>query len=96
MGYSHIVIGLTFLLKKNKVFKFNPIIKESFKYFKKYFIIKPILHKANSALFYILELDISFIIASNILSQKNPNTKELDSIIYYFKKFFLAKLNYII
>ena len=85
-----------FLLKKGKVFKFNPITKENFKYLKKYFIIKPIFYKANPALLYILELDTSFIIISDILSQKDPNTGELYSIIYYFKKFSPAKLNYII
>ena len=58
--------------------------------------MKPILHKANPILLYILELDVSFIIISNILSQKNPNTEELYPIIYYFKKFFLAEINYII
>ena len=57
-----------FLLKKSKVFKFNPITKESFKYLKKYFTIKPILYKANPALPYILELVISSITVSNILS----------------------------
>ena len=70
------------LLKKGKAFEFNPIIKESFKYLKKYFVIKPILYKANSTLLYILKLDISFIIASGILSQKDPNTGELYPIIY--------------
>ena len=57
-----------FLLKKGKAFEFNPITKESFKYFKKYFTIEPILHKANSVLLYILELDTSSITASGILS----------------------------
>ena len=85
-----------FLLKKSKAFEFSPITKESFKYLKKYFAIKPIFYKANPALFYILELNISFIITSGILSQKDPNTGELYSIIYYFKKFSPAKLNYII
>ena len=83
------------LLKKSKAFKFSPITKESFKYLKKYFTIKPILYKANPALPYILELDISSIIASGILSQKDPNTGKLYSIIYYFKKFSPAELNYI-
>ena len=56
------------LLKRSKAFKFNPIAKKSFKYLKKYFTIKPIFYKANPILPYILELDISFIIASGILS----------------------------
>ena len=84
-----------FLLKKDKAFKFGPIVKESFEYFKKYFALKPIFNKANPILLYILELDISFIIISRILSQKDPNTGELYSIIYYSKKFSPAKLNYI-
>ena len=84
------------LLKKGKAFKFSPIAKESFKYLKKYFAIKLIFYKANPALPYILELDISFIIISNILLQKDPNTRKLYPIIYHVKKFFPAKLNYII
>ena len=84
------------LLKKSKAFEFSPIIKESFKYLKKYFTIKPIFYEANPTLPYILELDASSIITSGILSQKNPNTRELYSIAYYFKKFSPAKLNYII
>ena len=56
-----------FLLKKGKAFEFNSIIKESFKYLKKYFIIKPIFYEANPVLPYILELDTSSIIASSIL-----------------------------
>ena len=96
MGYSYVVTGLTFLLKKGKAFEFSSVVKESFKYLKKYFIIEPIFYEANSILPYILELNISSIIISNILSQKDLNTKELYSIIYYFKKFSPAKLNYII
>ena len=65
------------------------------KYFKKYFAIEPIFYEANPALFYILKLDTSFITVFGILSQKDPNTGELYSIIYYFKKFSPAKLNYI-
>ena len=56
-----------FLLKKSKVFEFGPAAKESFKYLKKYFIIKPIFYKANPALPYILELDIFSVIVFNIL-----------------------------
>ena len=58
--------------------------------------MESILHEANPILPYFLKLNISFIIASGILSQKDPNTGELYSIIYYFKKFSPAKLNYII
>ena len=96
MGYSYIVTGLTSLLKKGKAFEFSLIVKESFKYLKKYFIIKSIFYEANSALLYILELNISFVITFGILSQKNSDTRKLYSIIYYFKKFSPAKLNYII
>ena len=96
MGYFYIVTGLTFLLKKGKVFEFNPITKKSFKYLKKYFAIKSIFYKANPALPYILELDTSFITTFGILFQKDFNTKELYPITYYFKKFFLAELNYTI
>ena len=55
------------LLKKSKVFEFNPAAKESFEYLKKYFTIKPIFYKVNPALPYILELDTSSIIISGIL-----------------------------
>ena len=85
-----------FLLKKDKVFEFSPIAKESFKYLKKYFIIKSIFYKANPALPYILELDVFSVITFSILSQKNPNIKKLYPIIYYFKKFSPAELIYII
>ena len=84
------------LLKKSKVFEFSPITKKSFKYFKEYFTIEFILYKANPVLPYILELDTSSVIIFDILFLKNPNTKELYSITYYFKKFSPAELNYII
>ena len=67
MGYSYIITGLTSLLKKGKAFEFNSIVKESFKYLKECFAIKPIFYKANPALLYILELDVSSIIISGIL-----------------------------
>ena len=57
--------------------------------------MESIFYKANPVLLYILELDTSSIIVFGILSQKNPNTQELYSIIYYSKKFSSAKLNYI-
>ena len=57
--------------------------------------MEPIFYEANPALPYILELDISFIIVSGILSQKDFDTGELYPITYYFKKFSPAKLNYI-
>ena len=85
-----------FLLKKSKAFKFNPAAKESFEYFKKYFTIEPIFYEANPTLPYILELNTSSVTTSNILSQKDSNTGELYSIIYYSKKFSPAELNYII
>ena len=84
------------LLKKSKAFDFSPITKKSFKYLKKYFVIKPIFYKANPVLLFNLELNVSSVIVFGILSQKDPNTGELYSIIYYFKKFSPAKLNYII
>ena len=62
------------LLKKGKAFEFSPIAKKSFEYLKKYFTIKPIFYEANSVLLYILELDISSVITSGILSQKDSNT----------------------
>ena len=96
MSYSYIVTSLTSLFKKNKVFKFSSTAKESFKYLKKYFAIKPILYKVNPTLLYILELDASSVTAAGILSQKDSNTRELYFIAYYSKKFSLAKLNYII
>ena len=83
------------LLKKGKAFEFNPVTKENFEYLKKYFTIKSIFYEANPILLYILELDVSSIIASGILSQKNLKTKKLYFIIYYFKKFSPTKLNYI-
>ena len=85
-----------FLLKKGKAFKFSPIAKESFEYLIKYFTMEPIYYKANPVLSYTLKLDISSVIVSGILSQKDFNTGELYPIIYYFKKFLPAKLNYII
>ena len=66
MDYFDIVIGLISLLKKSKAFKFNPIIEESFKYLKKYFAIESVFYEANPVLPYILELNASFIIISNI------------------------------
>ena len=55
------------LLKKSKVFEFSPITKESFKYFKKYFVMEPILYKVNPIILYILELDTSFVLVSDLL-----------------------------
>ena len=57
--------------------------------------MKPIFYKANPILSYILELNTSSVTISNILSQKDSNTEELYPIIYYFKKFFPAEINYI-
>ena len=57
--------------------------------------MEPIFYEVNPALLYILELDASSVIIFSILSQKDPNTRELYSIIYYFKKFSSAELNYI-
>ena len=94
LGYSHVATGLTSLLKKGKAFEFGPTAKESFKYLKECFAIKPILHKANPALPYILESDTSSVATSNILSQKDPDTEELHPITYYSKKFSPAELNY--
>ena len=73
----------------------NILAKKSFKYLKDCFTMEPIFYKLNPALPYILESDTYSVITSGILSQKNSNTRELYPIIYYFKKLFLAKLNYI-
>ena len=56
-----------FLLKKSKAFEFSLVVKESFKYLKKYFVIELIFYEANPALPYILKLDISSVIAFSIL-----------------------------
>ena len=84
---------LTELLKKNRIFRWNPGANAAFAALRTVFTRAPILKYFGPTLPVVLETDASEFALGTVISQRNPNG-ELHPIAFYSHKFTQAEENY--
>ena len=92
-SFSRLSRPLTELLKKNRIFRWNPAANAAFAALRTAFTRAPILKYFDPTLPVVLKTDASEFALGAVISQRNPNG-ELHPVAFYSRKFTQAEENY--
>ena len=92
--FSKIAAPITYLLKKDKKFRWTTSAQKAFEELKEAFTSAPILHHFDPSLPTVLEADASQYALGTVISQRDPADGKLHPITFYSRKFNPAEENY--